>query len=111
MISRRMLFGLGLCGWPGLPARPERKYGVGDLVRIVALPSECRTQWKNCKMNEYVALLRDCLGSTYRVVYVGEDGRPELDVAMTAIARNPRLLGCKISVEPECVALVAKRHG
>jgi hypothetical protein len=58
-------------------------------------------------MNEHAALLRDCLGGVYRVVCIGEDGRPELDVAAIAIARNPCLVGCEISIEPECIALVA----
>jgi hypothetical protein len=107
MVSRRALFGIGLCGWPRLLKGRARPFEVGDLVRIVALPSDCRRQWKNREMNEHAALLRDCLGGLYRVVYIGEDGRPELDVTTTAIARNPRLVGCEISIEPECIALVA----
>jgi len=84
-------------------------YEAGDLVRLVALPSYCRQQWTQPDMNLHVAVLRDCLGGTYRVSYVGEDGRPELDVLRIAIARTPGLIGCEIAVEPEWVAPVAKR--
>ena len=59
-------------------------------------------------MNRHAAVVRDCLGGTYRVIYVGEDGRPELDVYRTAAAYiDPGSVGFSISIEPECVVLVS----
>jgi len=114
MVSRRALFGIGLCGLPMMLRGRARRYEAGDLVKLVALPSHCRQRWKNPDMNWHAALVRDCLGGTYRVTCVGEDGRPSLDVTTTAIARNPGLIGCEVSVEPGCVVLVTTqtaRHG
>jgi hypothetical protein len=109
MVSRRALLGIGLCGLPMMLRGRARRYEAGDLVKLVALPSHCRQRWKNPDMNWHAALVRDCLGGTYRVTYVGEDGRPSLDVTTTAIARNPGLIGCEVSVEPGCVVLVARQ--
>lgn len=82
------------------------EFAVGDLVRLVALPAVCHQEWKNVEMNRHVALLQDCVGGTYRVICVGDDGRPELDVGTVAIAHDPRLIGGSVSVEQECVVLV-----
>jgi hypothetical protein len=84
------------------------QYAVGDLVRLVAVPAVWRQPWKNEEVNQYFSMIQDCVGGTYRVIYVGEDGRPELDVGTTAIAHDPRLTGFSVSVEPECVVLVAE---
>jgi len=75
-------------------------------VKIVALPGYCHREWENIELNRHVAMLRRCFGGTYRVVYVGEDRRPELDVFTTAHADGA--VGCTISIEPQCVVLVAK---
>jgi len=109
MISRRAFFGIGLCVWPRFLSGRSQEYKVGNLVKIVALPSYCHRQSKNREFNRHIVLLRDCLGGIYRVTYIGEDGRPELDVTRTAIARNPTLIGCEIAIEPECIVLVTKR--
>ena len=93
MISRRAFFGIGFCGRPALAGGFARQCKPGDLVRIVAL-RRYREAWEQCKntdLKRSAALLRRCLGGTYRVVYVGDDGRLELDVFETAKALDERL--------------------
>ena len=111
MISRRALFGLGLSVWPVLSQTRTRQYESGDLVKVVALPAYCR-RWDYCentRLRRHAALLQTCLGTTYRVITIGEDGRPELDVSRTGSILDPTLTGCSISIERDCVELFAKR--
>lgn len=111
MITRRTLFGVGLCAWPARPKAHIQQFEPGDLVRIVALPDYYQI-WessKNTDLKWHGTLLRRCLAGKYRVIGVGDDGCLELDVFRTASVLNRSLVGCEISIEPECVALVAKQ--
>lgn len=112
MISRRALTRNVLCNWPALLRGGAKPYEPGDLVKIVAVPDYCQ-EWKNSKstaLRRHAELLQRCVRRAYRVICVGEDGRPELDVFRTAALLDPDLRGCAISVEAECVSLVARRR-
>ena len=67
-----------------------------DLVMVVKSPP----LGHSCTdMARYYVHWRAVVGKTVRVVYVDENGRPELDI-------REFVQGVSISVEPECVSLV-----
>lgn len=78
-----------------------RSFCVGDLVRVAAIPA--RSPLRNTDFLRHLENLDLCLGKTCRVIFVGEDGRPELDVVEHVRHSNPSLAGCSISFEPNCL--------
>lgn len=96
-MDRRTLLALAVS--PLLPLPNRTGFKVGDWIRIVALPSYTAAwgaSWsRDCQ--EHAQVLRRCLGGRYQVVYVGDDGGPELDVSRDVVA------GHSISIDPECV--------
>jgi hypothetical protein len=95
-MDRRNLLALAVS--PLLPLPRRSGFKVGDWVRIVALPSYTAA-WsasRNHDLQRHAWVLRRCLGGRYPVVYVGDDGRPELDVSRD-------IVGYSISLDLECV--------
>jgi hypothetical protein len=89
---------------------------------IASPPFESR----NPDIASYYRHWRACVGKTAKVIYVDENGRPELNIDEYVIgerrivpdlamldADHPTfhwapLIGCSISLAPECVALVER---
>jgi hypothetical protein len=47
-----------------------------------------------------------CLGKVCRVLYVGNDGRPQIDASEHVCPHTPGLLGCSLSFDPQCLTFV-----
>jgi hypothetical protein len=111
MFSRRLFLWLGASSPVALSIRRTR-YDVGDLVKLVRLPPMFPDAHPD--LTEINRLYRLCFGKTSRVIYIGEDGRPELDVSEHVVRSAPaspvtgKLLGCSLSFEPGCLALVKR---
>jgi len=89
------------------------RYMVGDIVRVVKDRPAVRDAWHR-ELAELNRRRRLCYGKTCRVLYVGDDGRPQLDVSEHVIPFVPidpvhgPLLGCGMSFEPDCLVLVKR---
>jgi hypothetical protein len=105
MYTRRTILAFGICT-PLVRAKQVPKYRVGDWVVLASLPPLAYYEGKNQDLIRHAAILRACFKSQFQIVYVGEDGRPELDVT-AAVARGRNLVGCSISIEPEFLKAVA----
>ncbi len=104
MISRRVFVGLGSCASCFIPL--AHQYRAGDLVEIVALPEYAFRHYRYRDMALHVAVLRRCLGKRFRIVNIGDDGRPELDV--TAVeAPLTGCIGASMSIEARCLEPVS----
>jgi hypothetical protein len=126
-----MFFGVVFCGSPALARRDAQGCEPGDLVKVAALPDYC-CAWEKCEnvaLQCHAATLRRCLGRVFRVVSVGENGWPELEVSSDVSWHNlvytgeqgrPKVevfnslhrgeaVACAISIEPKCAELVARR--
>jgi hypothetical protein len=96
VMDRRTFLALAVS--PLLPLPKRSGFRVGDWVRMVALPSYTAAwgaSW-NRDLQRHARVLQRCFGRRYPVVYVGDDGRAELDVSRD-------VEGFSISLEPECV--------
>jgi len=102
MMDRRTLLALAVS--PLLPFRKRDKLKVGDWVQMVALPSATAryASSTNRDFRRVAWIYRRCLGKRFQITYIGEDGRPELDVGRE-VAAALGALGWSISIEPECV--------
>jgi hypothetical protein len=110
MFTRRFFFGTGVLAslaW----TKPNRPFQPGDLVTVVTSPPQSSP---SSDIARYYEHWRASVGKTARVIYVDEHGSPELSIDEYVIGQqgivpgfdaNP-LIGCSISLEPECVALV-----
>jgi hypothetical protein len=105
MISRRVFVGFAGCA-PCLIRAAKQQYRIGDLVEIVALPDYAFRHHSNRAFALHVALLYRCLGKRFRIVYIGDDGRPELDVTSVA-APLAGCIGSSISIEAQCLEVVS----
>lgn len=84
-MNRRTLLAMALA--PMLPKLQQTRCKVGDWVRFVALPANTEA-WASCKsqdLRRVADVYRRCLGGRFPVVYVGDDGRPELDVSTEVV--------------------------
>ena len=101
-MDRRTLLAMALA--PMFPRLKQVRFKIGDWVRIVALPSYTVAfgSSKERDLRRHAWILRRCLGRRYQIVYIGNDGRPELDVSR-AISTAMGALSYSISIEPECV--------
>jgi hypothetical protein len=101
-MGRRTLVALAFL--PLLPFRRRAQLKVGDWVRIVALPSYAApfASSTNRDLRRVAWLYRRWLGGRFPIIYIGDDGRPERDVSRD-VAAAVGLMGCCISIEPECV--------
>jgi hypothetical protein len=89
-----------------LPQLKRTHYQVGDWVRMVSLPSYVAT-WRSNMVpvcQRHARVLEQCLGRRLQIIYIGDDGRPELGVSRD-IAHAMGSLGISISIEPGCVVL------
>jgi len=89
-----------------LPQLKRTRYQVGDRVRLASLPSYTAA-WRSSKVpvcQKHARILDQCLGRLLQIIYIGDDGRPELEVSRD-IAHAMGSLGISISIEPECVIL------
>jgi hypothetical protein len=102
MMDRRTLLALAVS--PLMPFRNRAELRVGDWVQMVALPPSTTryASSKNRDLRQLAWIYRRCLGGRFQITFIGDDGRPELDVGRE-VAPALGLLGCFISVEPECV--------
>jgi len=78
-MSRRSALGAAVFAaltYLGIHLRP--RYQVGDLIRIVFGPRRIWDSYPD--MRNYYDLCEACVGRTLRVIYVGDDGRPEVNV-------------------------------
>ena len=112
MFTRRRFFSLVASGPIALSVLPCR-FQVGDIVRVVKDRPAVRDAW-HPELVEFNRQRRLCYGKTCRVLYVGDDGRPELDVSEHVIPFVPvdpvhgPPLGCVMAFEPDCLALVKR---
>jgi hypothetical protein len=97
--------GFSICASRTLRDERARQYRVGDLVEVVALPDYAFQHHNNADLKRHAALLRHCLGKRFPIVYIGDDGRPELDVSAVA-APLMGCIGCEISIEAQCISIV-----
>ena len=102
MLTRRCLLGTGFAAV--ISSAHGSKYQAGDLVKVVCIPPQFPTASRD--LTEHWRRCRLCLGKICRVVYVDEAGRPELNVTEHVVPFVPGLIGCSISFEPDCLALV-----
>jgi hypothetical protein len=103
MMDRRTLLAIVLT--PIFPVRLNRtRFKIGDWVQVVTLPSNTASfgSAKNPDLRRVAWVYQQCLGGRYRIIYVGEDGRPEIEVDQN-IAAAVGALRYSISIEPECV--------
>jgi hypothetical protein len=111
MSSRRFFLWLGVCSPIALSMRQNR-YEVGDLVELVELPLIFPAVRPD--LAEINRRYRLCFGKTSRVIYIGDDGRPELDVSEHVAPMalpdpvSGKLLGYTMAFEPGCLALVKR---
>lgn len=112
MFSRRRFFSLVAASPIALSMLPNR-FKVGDLVRVVKNRPAVRDAW-HPELAELNRRRRLCYGKTCRVLYIGDDGRLQLDVSEHVIPSVPidpvhgPLLGCGMSFEPDCLVLVKR---
>ncbi len=101
-MDRRTL--LALAASPLIPFRKRAKFKIGDGVQMVVLPSSTAryASSTNRDFRRVAWIYRRCLGGRFQITYIGDDGRPELDVSRE-VAPAMGLLGCSILVEPECL--------
>lgn len=101
-MDRRTL--LALAASPLMPFRKRAELKIGDWVQMVALPSATAryASSTNPDFRRVAWIYRRCLGRRFQITYIGDDGRPELDVS-PEVAPVMGTLGCSISIEPECV--------
>ena len=80
------------------------RFKIGDWVQVVTLPSNTASfgSARNPDLRRVAWVYQQCFGGRYRVIYVGEDGRPEIEVDQN-IAAAVGALSYSISIEPECV--------
>jgi hypothetical protein len=98
MVTRRRL--LSLCGFAVvLPFAPRGGIRVGNYARIIALTPD----WEPYGAG-HALKARLCVGKICRVIYIDENGRPELDVFEHIKCHFPRLTGASMSFDPNCVA-------
>jgi hypothetical protein len=92
---------------PLVPFQRRANFEIGDWVQMVALPARTAmyASSTNRDFRRVAWIYRRCLGRRYQIIYVGPDGRPELDVSRD-VAHAMGLVGCSISIEPECVVRV-----
>jgi hypothetical protein len=102
MLTRRSLLSTTLAAFTRPAHQPS--YRVGDLVKVLHLPPQ--VPCANPDLAEDFYRRRLSLGKICRVIYVDEKGRAELDVGEHVVPFVPGLIGCSISFEPECLALV-----
>ena len=69
-----------------LSAASSPHYQVGDWVEVIALPPYAYVPCHTSDMQRHVATLRRRLRMRYWIVYIGTDGRPELDIIPDAAA-------------------------
>jgi hypothetical protein len=101
MLRRQAIVGLGVWALPHmLKAGILPQYHVGDLVEVLAIPPCAGYQGNNEDLRRHASLLRRCVGKRCRIIYIGEDGRTELDVTTEA---DPGVMSCSISLEKECI--------
>jgi len=103
MLDRRAVLGIAL---PSIFAvRLKRtRFKIGDWVQVVALPSYAASLGaaKDLRRRRAAWVCQQCLGGHFRVIYVGEDGRPEIEVSQN-IAAAAGASGYSLSMEPECL--------
>jgi hypothetical protein len=107
MLTRRFILGFGMLSPLGI-AVSDRRFHAGDFVKVVRIPSWAST---NPMLAAHWRLCRNCMGKLCRVLSVGQDGRPEVDVSeyVAASVPQPRKLSrCSISLEARCLVLVRR---
>src|ERR1700678_4189504 len=103
MMDRRTLLAIVLT--PTFRVRPNRtRFKIGDWVQLVTLPCDTASYRaaKNPDLRKLARIYQRCLGGRFRIINVGEDGRPEIELDQNIDGSVGALRG-SISIEPECV--------